>query len=126
MRKDADSHAEEDKQKRELAEGRNRADSMVYDMQKLLKEHGDKLTDTDKQAVERAMENVKEKAKGTDSAAIKQALEELQQAGHALAAHLYRKGGEAGPQPGGDGAPKAPGAGGKDDGVIDAEFEVKK
>lgn len=127
MRKDAESHAEEDRNKRELAESRNRADTMAYEMEKLLKEHGDKLSDTDKQAVQRAMENAKEKAKGTDVAAIKQALEELQQASHALAAHLYKKGGDdAGAQPGGEGAqPKQP-QGGKDDGVIDAEFEVKK
>jgi molecular chaperone DnaK len=126
MRKDAESHAEEDKRKRELAEARNRADTMTYEMEKLLKEHGDKLSDTDKQAVQRAMDSVKEKAKGDDAAAIKQALDELQQASHALAQHLYQKTGPQGPtagEPSGDGT-KAPG--GKDEGVIDAEFEVKK
>ena len=126
MRKDAESHADEDRRKRELAEARNRADTMTYDMEKLLKEHGDKLTDTDKQAVQRAMDSVKEKAKGDDAGAIKQALDELQQASHALAQHLYQKTGPQEPtggQPSGDGT-KAPG--GKDEGVIDAEFEVKK
>jgi molecular chaperone DnaK len=126
MRKDAESHAEEDRRKRELAEARNRADSMTYEMEKLLKEHGDKLSDTDKQAVQRAMDSAKEKAKGDDVAAIKTALDELQQASHALAQHLYQKTPPTGPtagQPSGDGA-KA--TGGKDEGVIDAEFEVKK
>jgi molecular chaperone DnaK len=126
MRKDADSHAEDDKHKRELAEARNRADTMTYEMEKLLKEHGDKLTDSDKQAVQRAMDTVKEKAKGDDAAAIKQALDELQQASHALAQHLYQKTEPQGPtaaQPSGDGSK---GTGGKDEGVIDAEFEVKK
>jgi molecular chaperone DnaK len=130
MRKDAESHADEDRKKRELAEARNMADSRSYEMQKLLKEHGDKLSDSDKQAVQQAIDNVKEKAKGEDAAAIKQAIDDLQQASHALAAHLYRQTGPtstAGPDQSGDGgAPKAPGTGGKDDGVIDAEFEVKK
>jgi molecular chaperone DnaK len=131
MRKDAESHAEEDRNKRELADSRNVADSRTYEMQKLLKEHGDKLSDTDKQAVQGAIDNVKEKAKGSDAAAIKQAIEELQQASHALAAHLYRSAGpgpgdQGGTQPSGDGATKGQGPGGKDDGVIDAEFEVKK
>ena len=99
---------------------------MGYQMQKLLKEHGDKLSDADKQAVEHAIENVKQKAKGDDTAAIKQALEELERSSHALAQHLYQKeaaSAGAKPQPSGDGA-KA--GGGKDEGVIDAEFEVKK
>jgi len=126
MRKDADAHAEDDRRKRALAEARNKADNLAYGIQKTLKEHGDKLSDSDKQAVERAMQNVKEKAKGDDVAAINQAIEELEQASHALAKHLYKKeGGDdssaAGPVPGG-----APPGGGKDDGVIDAEFEVKK
>jgi molecular chaperone DnaK len=127
MRKEAESHSEDDRRKRELAEARNQADTMSYEMKKLLKEHGDKLTDSDKQAVERAIENVKEKSKGDDPAAIKQAVEELQQASHALAKHLYQKegaGASTGPTPppgtaGGKG-------GGTDDGIIDADFEVKK
>jgi molecular chaperone DnaK len=127
MRKEADEHSEEDRRKRELAEARNRADNLTYQIQKTLKEHGDKLSDSDKQAVERAMENVKEKAKGDDAAAINRAIEELEQASHALAQHLYQKAGAGGgsppPPPSDDGA-KRPG--GKDDGVIDAEFEVKK
>jgi molecular chaperone DnaK len=131
MRKDAESHAEEDRRKRELAEARNRADTMTYEMEKLLKEHGDKLSDSDKQAVQKAMDSVKEKAKGDDAAAIKQALDELQQASHALAKHLYgQPGGTAGegPSPGPAGQPgqNGPKSGGKDEGVIDAEFEVKK
>jgi len=129
MRKDAESHSEDDRQKRELAEARNRADTLVYEIQKLLKEHGDKLNESDKQAVQQAMDTVKEKLKGNDLAAIKQSVEELQQSSHALAQHLYQKTGAAGGPagaPGGDGAKGGAGGSGKDDGVIDAEFEVKK
>jgi molecular chaperone DnaK len=125
MRKDAESHAEDDKRKRELVEAHNTADSEVYRMEKLLKEHADKLNDTDKKAVESAMDKVKEAAKGEDAAAINQAINDLQQASQALAQHLYQSadaGPDAGPQTAGDQG----GGGEKDDGVIDAEFEVKK
>jgi molecular chaperone DnaK len=129
-RRDAELHAEEDRKKRELAEVRNQADSLTYEMQKLLKEQGDKLSDADKEAVQRAIDNAKEKAKGDDAAAVKQSLQELQQASHALAQHLYQKAGtaQAGAGPAGEERPSGDGSkgGGKDDGVIDAEFEVKK
>ena len=126
MRKDADAHADEDRTKRELAEARNTADRTVYEIEKLLKEHSDKLSDADKQAVGSALEKLKEKAKGDDAAAIKQAIDELQQASHALAQHLYQ---QAGAGSATEEQPSADGAKGdtqKDDGVIDAEFEVKK
>ncbi|MBI3463586.1 MAG: molecular chaperone DnaK, partial [Planctomycetes bacterium] len=71
MRRDAESHASEDRQRRELAEARNQAEMTVYQMEKLLKEHGDKLSDADKQAVQSAMDKAKDKAKGDDAAAIK-------------------------------------------------------
>jgi molecular chaperone DnaK len=127
MRKDAEAHADEDKQRRELIDARNAADQMVWQMEKLLKEHADKVSDADKAPIQAAIEKVKQAKDGEDVTAIKRAVEELQQASHAMAQHLYKPpGGPAGAQgaaPGGDGQQGE--AKGKDD-VIDAEFEVKK
>jgi molecular chaperone DnaK len=128
MRKDAESHAAEDKKKRELVDARNQGDAMAYQMEKMLKEHGDKLSDSDKAPIKSAIEKVREKAKGDDAAAIKQAISELEQAAHAMSQHLYKQAGPQGPGPGAAG-PSEDGKGkdaGKPDDVIDAEFEVKK
>lgn len=120
MRKDAESHASEDKQRRELAEAKNKASTSVYEVEKILKEHGSKLDAASKSAVESSMEKVKAAEKGDDVAAINSAVEALQQASYALAQHMQAApGADAGPQAG-------PAADGKaDDGVIDAEFEKK-
>jgi molecular chaperone DnaK len=129
MRRDAESHASEDKQKRELIEARNEADNRIYLIEKALKEHGDKLTEGDKRAIQSAVERLKQVATGNDTQAIKNAINDLDQAAHAMAQHLYSKaqpGAGPGPAPGaapGDGAASEK-AKGKED-VIDAEFEVK-
>jgi molecular chaperone DnaK len=125
MRQDADAHAAEDKRKRELVEARNQADQVSYQMEKMLKEHGDKLTEADKGPILSALEKVRDKAKGDDAAAIKQAIAELEQASHAMAQHLYKQAGTRGGPGEGPTTDGAKAAGGKDD-VIDAEFEVKK
>ncbi len=126
MRRDAEAHAGEDKRKRELIDTRNQADARIYDTEKALKEHGDKMSDADKRPITAAIEKLKEVASRDDVEATKRALGELEQAAHAMAQAMYGKGGPGGPGagpspdgPGGDGAK------GKDD-VIDAEFEVKK
>jgi molecular chaperone DnaK len=127
MRRDAEVHADEDKHKEELAKIRNEADSTIWSVEKLMKDNGDKLSDSDKAPIAAAVENVKKAASGTDVNAIRQALNNLQSAAHAMAQHVQRQGGGE-PPPGGsrpsgegtDGGTK----GGKDD-VIDAEFEVK-
>jgi molecular chaperone DnaK len=126
MRKDAESNAAEDKRKRELIEARNQASQMEYQIEKMLKEHGDKLSAADKGPITSALERLKEKAKTEDTAAIKQAIADVEQASHAMAQHLYKSAGSSagGPQAPQDG-PSAGDAKGKDD-VIDAEFEVKK
>jgi molecular chaperone DnaK len=124
MRKEADSHAEEDRQKRELAEARNRAEHLVYQTEKLMKEHAEKLDAGSKSAIEAAMEKVKEAEKGSDVAAIKSAVENLEQAMHALAQHMY----EAAQQASASGAAPTSGDGSAkpaDENVIDAEFEKK-
>jgi molecular chaperone DnaK len=125
MRKDAESHAEEDKRWKELVDTRNMADQVVYQIEKLLRENADKISESDKAPILSAVERVKKAASGEDVGAIKQAIDELQQASQAMAQHIHRAGASAGAQPSDDGAQAGKG-GGKDDDVIDAEFEVKK
>jgi molecular chaperone DnaK len=128
MRKDAELHAGEDKKKRELAEARNQAESMCFQMEKLMKEHADKLKDADKQPLEAAIAKAREAAKGDNVEAIKSAITELEHASHAMSKVLY----EAGKAPGAEGQPGGAAPGGEsakqggDDDAIDAEFEVKK
>lgn len=121
MRKDAESHAAEDKRRRELAEAKNKASTSVYDVEKILKEHGSKLDAGSKSAIESSIEKVKTAEKGDDLAAINSAVEALQQASYALAQHM-----QAGSAPDGGAGQPGPSSDGKpDDGVIDAEFEKK-
>jgi molecular chaperone DnaK len=125
MRKDAEAHAAEDKQKRELAESRNQAESMCFQLEKLMKENGDKLSDGDKTPLESAIAKARETAKGEDVAAIKSAISELEHASHALSQTLYKAaGGPGGAAPGGEQPAGAAKSG--DDDAIDADFEVKK
>ncbi len=128
MRKEAEAHAADDKKKVELIEARNQADQAVFQIEKLLKEHGEKMGQQDKDAIQSAIEKTKQAMSKEDVQAIKQATSDLSVAAQALAAHVQGGGG----QPGGGGfqggAPGADGGGpkgGKDD-VIDAEYEVKK
>jgi len=130
MRREADSHAEDDRKRRELIDARNKADQMMYQMEKLLKDNADKLSEGDRAPIQSAIERLKQVASKDDVAAINQAIGELEQASHAMSQHLYSRG-QGGPGPGGAGAGAAGPSGGdgqakgKDD-VIDAEFEVKK
>jgi len=130
MRKDAELHAEEDKKKRDLAEARNQADSMCFQIEKLIKEHEAKLSDADKSAVNAAIEKTREAAKGDDVERIKSAINELEQASHALSKSLYEAAGPPpGAAPGAGAGTEAPGgaapSGEDDEDAIDAEFEVK-
>ncbi len=124
MKRDADAHAAEDKKKRELAEARNKAEHLVYQTEKLMKEHADKLDAGSKSAIESASEKVKEALKGDDVAAINSAAENLEQATHALSKHMYESQQAAGGSPAG--ASDNGQAAGGDENVIDAEFEKKE
>ena len=125
MKRDASEHAAEDKKKRELVEARNEAESRAYQLEKLIKEQGDKLKGADKTALESAIAKVREKAKGEDAAAIKAAISELEAASHAMSESLY-KAASAGQTAAAGGQP-SDGASSEsaDDDAIDAEFEVK-
>jgi molecular chaperone DnaK len=128
-RKEAEEHAAEDQRKRNLAELRNKAESMVFQLEKLMKEHKDKISDSDRGPLEAAIKKVRDVENGDDADAIKSAVDELEQASHAFSKTLYEAGARAaGPTPGpgpsgGDGARK-PGA--AEEEAIDAEFEVKE
>ena len=127
MAKDADAHAAEDKAKREEVEARNQLDSMVYQIEKMLKEHGDKISGSERSDVESALADAKKALEGTDASAMNSARERLTQASHKLAEAMYKtaqpSGAQAGPGAGagGDGASSAEEKK-KDEGVIDAEY----
>ena len=125
MRKEAEAHAADDKKKVELIEARNHADQAVFQIEKLLKEHGDKLGQADKDAIQSAIEKTKQAMSKDDVQAIKQTSSDLAVAAQALAAHVQGGGGPGGGYQGGAPSPGGGPKGGKDD-VIDAEYEVKK
>jgi len=123
MAKDAESHAAEDKEKREEVEARNSLDSLVYNIDKMLKESGEKVQAADKTEVEAALADAKKTLEGSPSSAdLKAAHEKLTHASHKLAEVLYKVNAEQAAAP--SGTPEG-GAGAehkKDEGVIDAEY----
>jgi molecular chaperone DnaK len=129
MVKDAEANAAEDKRKRDLVEAKNRAESMVHDIEKNVKDHGDKLPAADKTAIEQAIANLKTAKDGNDAEDIKAKTEALMQASMKLGEAMYKAGqAEGAAAPGADAAagPEA-GAGdakaAKDEKVVDATFE---
>ena len=133
MVKDSESHAEEDRKKRDLIEARNEADGMVYTTEKSLSEFGDKLDPQNKSEVENAIKKVKEVMDGDDVEAIKTATESLTTASHKLAEAMYAQASAStegqGPQPGpppGDGGQPETESQTSDDDVVDADFEEVK
>ncbi|MEZ6061868.1 MAG: molecular chaperone DnaK [Planctomycetaceae bacterium] len=124
MRKDAEAHADEDKKKEGLAKARNHASSTIHQVEKTLKEFGDKVDEASKTAINTSIEKARKAAETEDADAINSAVEELIQASHALAQHMYKDQGDEA-QEGAEHAGAAASAGGDDD-VIDAEFEKKE
>src|SRR3954467_5574076 len=110
MMKEAESHADEDKKRRDDIETRNRADQAVYGAERMLKDTGDKLSSSDKQAIESAIEALKTAVNANDIAAMNKGMEQLTQAQHKMAEALYKQGATAGPQ-GPEGAAGAEGSG---------------
>ncbi|OGL10530.1 MAG: molecular chaperone DnaK [Candidatus Rokubacteria bacterium RIFCSPLOWO2_02_FULL_72_37] len=122
MVKDAESHAAEDAKRREEIEVRNQTDSLVYSTERTLGEHGAKLEEADRKAVEDALAEAREALKGEDLDRMKRAQESLTRASHKLAEIMYR---ETQAQPRSAGAPGdgQSSAGPKEGEVVDAEFE---
>ncbi len=124
MVKDAEAHAEEDRQRREEAEVRNNADSLVYQTEKVLREQGENVPNEEKEAVEQPLADLKKALDGTDFDAIKSATEALMAASQAFSQKLY----EAAAKDAGAAGSSASGQGGDgagsvdDDEIVDAEI----
>jgi molecular chaperone DnaK len=145
MVREAEEHADEDKGKRELIEERNRAESLILTVERMVKEHGEKLSAGEKESLEKAKKELeKAREKAEKAADVRSAVEAFEKEVHAVTEKLYKAAAESG-GPGGPAGAAAPegasaaeerargadpasskAAGGrKDDGVIDADFEVK-
>jgi molecular chaperone DnaK len=127
MMRDAEEHAEEDRKRREEAETRNQAESLVYQTEKFIKENDEKLPSDVKDKVNAALGEAQEALKGTDTGAIRAAMEKLATESQALGQALYQDSAAAGAAGGGDGAAaggpgasSSAGAGSED--VVDAEI----
>jgi len=131
MREDAEAHAEEDKKRRELVDLKNQGDQMAYQIEKMLKDQGEKVSAEDRGNIESALSSLREALKGDDAEAIKRAQETLEQASHKVAQAMYEAAAQAQQQAAPEGAPEGQASAddegkGPDDDVIDAEYEVKE
>jgi molecular chaperone DnaK len=124
MVKEAESHAEEDKKRRELVEVRNQAEALVHSTERMLKDYGDKVPAGDKALVETAAADLKSAIQGEDKDAIKQKIDALAQASMKLGEAMYQASQGAAGGGGGEGPSAA--AGGPDDKVVDVDFEEVK
>jgi len=128
MVKDAELHAAEDHKRRETADARNQLDSLVYQTEKSLKDHGGDLDAATRSGIEQALEKAKKELEGQDAAAMKQATEELTRSSHKLAEAIYAKASQQsgpGAHAGGDAAGAGDEHKPKED-VVDADFEEVK
>ncbi|HWR59373.1 MAG TPA: molecular chaperone DnaK [Thermodesulfovibrionales bacterium] len=124
MMRDAESHAEDDRKKKQLAEAKNEADTLVYSVEKSLRDYGDKVTESEKKEIEEALERCRKvKDTSVEATEIKSAIESLTKASYKIAEHVYKT---AGPGAG-TGAQSGPGPDGKgkspEEEVVEAEFE---
>jgi molecular chaperone DnaK len=117
MVKDAEAHAADDKKRREAVEAKNQADALVHATEKSLAEHGSKVSEADRSAIENALSDLKEALKGQDADAIKAKAQTLATVSMKLGEAMY-----AAQQGGGDGGGDAGGSGDQKDDVVDAEF----
>ncbi|MBS3758727.1 MAG: molecular chaperone DnaK [Desulfobacterales bacterium] len=129
--KDAETHAEEDKKQKELAEARNNADSLIYSTEKSLNELGDKVDSGTKSQIEEIIGRLKKEIEGDDTEKIKSISEELTQASHKLAETMYQQASEsggdqqAGAEAGGE-SQSQQSSGSEDEDVVDADYEEVK
>ena len=131
---DAQSHASEDKARRDLIDARNQADSLAYSVEKTVNENREKVAVGELSTIEALIADVRRLSQGEDLAALKKATEDLQHASHAMAEQLYKAQGAQAAQgsegaQGSQGAPGSQGAGGsnvKDGEVVDAEYAETK
>jgi molecular chaperone DnaK len=128
MMREAESHADEDKKRRDVTDARNQADGLIYQIDKTLSENREKVPASDVSRIESAIASLKKLAEGEDAEAIRKGMEDLQKASHAMAEALYKQAPSSGPgagapgegpAPGGEAG--APGSGSASGEVIDAE-----
>jgi len=119
MVKEAEAHAEEDKRRREMIEARNGADSLIYNTEKTLQEHGERIPAEIKSDVEQKLAALREVREGEDAERITSALTDLQRAAQKIGESLYAAGG---PEAAGVGAQGQPGYNPPDEGTVDGEF----
>ncbi len=128
MVKDGEANATRDREQKELIEVKNQADSLVYQVEKTVKEHGDKVTPEEKEVIEKEVKNLKEKSAGTDKKAITDGIEALSKASQKISEHLYKDAGAGTPGAGPTGAPGAEEPQANNDkskeNVVDADYEV--
>jgi molecular chaperone DnaK len=134
MVKDAESHAEEDQKRRELATARNEADNLIYAIESSVNDHGDKISESDKQEIENAIQGLKKALEQDSLDEIRNGIDTLTQASHKISEILYQEsahaeGAEAaGAAAGSDATSSSTGEAedqGADSDVVDAEFEVE-
>jgi molecular chaperone DnaK len=122
--KEAEAHAAEDKKKKEVAEARNEADTLIYSVEKSVAEYGSKLTDSERTEIQKALEQARGVKDGSDVDAIKRAVADLSKASHKLAEEVYSKMSSGQGSAGTSGGGTTGGDGGKaGEKVVDAEFE---
>jgi molecular chaperone DnaK len=126
MTRDAESHAAEDKQRREEIEVRNSADQAAYAAEKFVRESGDKLDAADRMAIESATNDLKKALESNDATSIKRTLDALMQVQQKAGEKMYAAAGAAAGGPGASGPSGAPGGNGQADDVIDAEVVEDK
>jgi molecular chaperone DnaK len=119
MVEQARQHEAEDRRRRELADARNQADSLAYQMEKTLREAGDKVSDGDRQAIESKIQELRQAMQSDDIARLRRVTEELKQASYAMSQQMYGQP-QAGYQPGGEPGPGTTGP--TDEGVVEGEF----
>src|SRR5512140_1598757 len=127
MAKEAEAHSDEDKKKREEIEARNQLDGMVYQVEKMLRENGDKISGSERGDVENAVADAKKALEGGEASAMNAARERLQAASHKLAEAMYKASASQAQPQGAPGSGPTEGTGEpagqkKDEGVIDAEY----
>jgi molecular chaperone DnaK len=132
MKQDAQLHAEEDREKRRVVEAKNQADQLIFQTEKTLKEHGDKISADERKKIEEAVASLREAQRRDDASAIEEGMKKLQEASHRMAQVMYEEAAKAqksaaggpGDPSGAAGGSGTGGEGGED--IKDADFEVKE
>ncbi|HEX9757615.1 MAG TPA: molecular chaperone DnaK [Nitrospiria bacterium] len=126
MVKDAQSHSDEDKKKKELAEVRNEADTLIYSIEKSLSEMGDKVSESERNTIQEGITETRKALEGEDVEVIRGKIQELNKTSHKFAEEMYKQTskGQAGPEAGAQASGEGTGEGAKsNDNVVDADFE---